>query len=170
MQRRTPNDMPPVSSFKATARRRPAPVEVEESVPVSQVEANPLEEEPIRIQREDEVTRQAKSTSTSKKSTQHMLPLNMILGRLADLQKKIDDKSAEQYFPSDPIEKVRVLSGWGNEIRRTLEFTQLVQRSGIDKEQESMLCTLLTEVVYQLDFTQPYTIELIGHTGAGKST
>jgi hypothetical protein len=104
------------------------------------------------------------------KSVTPSLSFSEIYGKFVELADKIDKSEARSYFPGDPAQQILVLKDWKLELQRAIAFVQLCKDNAIDVEQENVIRGLLSDAIYQLDFTRPFEVKLIGHTGSGKST
>ena len=128
-------------------------------------------ENPLSAQRGENDTVQSEPMPVATKK--RLLPaqsLALIRAKLLDIQKQINNGTANKYFSSAAQKQEEVLAAWSNEVQRTLAFADLLENSKIESQLEEEIRASLTEAVRQLDFARAYEVKFIGHTGAGKST
>ncbi len=94
-----------------------------------------------------------------------------LLTRLRQLQER--SAQIERYFPADLPGKKQKLDSWKKQIQRALACTALLdlpQLQQVEAQQPLKLRHHLSEATVALDFTREYSVKLVGHAGAGKST
>ena len=101
------------------------------------------------------------------------LPLSAseILIQLRRLQEQTGQM--ERYFPADLPGKELKLTAWKKQLQRALACVELFERPQLQQSESQQPLKLrhhIAAAARALDFTREYTVKLIGHAGAGKST
>lgn len=110
----------------------------------------------------------------SNKSTTYPVippPPSEILAHLRRLQEQ--SAQMDYYFPADLPGKAQKLLAWKKQLHRALACAELFERpqlQQVESQQAMKLRHHLAEATRALDYTREYTVKLIGHAGAGKST
>ena len=100
--------------------------------------------------------------------------LDEIMKEMSDLVNQSEQVSMEQYFPGSLPDKAKKIEEWKVQLQRAYSAAELSNQPQliryIDEKQDHEIRSTLAEAARTLDFTREYTVKLIGHTGAGKST
>jgi len=94
-----------------------------------------------------------------------------ILTHLRRLQEQVD--AMERYFPADLPGKAQKLTAWKKQLQRALSCVELFERPQLQQTESQQPLKLrhhIAEAARALDFTREYSVKLVGHAGAGKST
>ena len=94
-----------------------------------------------------------------------LLTLDEILERLHMLRAKIRQGETRQYFPGDRQDNAEMLLTWRSHVEQVYKTIEFLEGLSIEPEYTQVLRSSLTEMSHYLDFTLPYRVTLVGHTG-----
>ncbi len=156
-------------------RLRPASAVAHSGMPTERAQSLALQVEVEDDDEEylDEDADEDAPTSAEKSSRSQPLPPapSEILSLLRRLQEQATQM--EQYFPVELPGKAQKVIAWKKQLQRALACAELFERprlQQIESRQALKLRHHLAEAAHALDYTREYTVKLIGHAGAGKST
>jgi hypothetical protein len=163
-------------SVPSTPLTAPVPAQTLQNVAVAPPRQEAISPEQEQIEEEEEYQEEYEEDEYEEEENNYVPPpLPATPGEILHLLQRLQEQSnrMERYFPADLPDKAQKLGAWRKQLQRAYACAELLDRpqlQHIETQQMLQLRHHFAEAAHALDYTQKYTVKVIGHAGAGKST